>query len=225
MSDLTAKRPRATPGTARLFVESRGALPQGPLRRHAGRYNKMGRGRPRLEEQRRPPKPPGDVKSKAIRAAETAKRLAALFAELQEAKRIDRIFTVATAALALAKGRKGAQRRAILEVRERAERKGGQLLLKMLERGEIGRECGRQSFASLGVDTDVRLRWTAAAEPTDEEFEAKLAWKAAAAARPPCQTVKMHITSWYVDAADGLLTRQIFAEDGPSEAHQPGQRP
>ena len=90
MSDLTAKRPRATPGTARLFVESRGALPQGPLRRHAGRYNKMGRGRPRLEEQRRPPKPPGDVKSKAIRAAETAKRLAALFAELQEAKRIDR---------------------------------------------------------------------------------------------------------------------------------------
>lgn len=91
-----------------------------------------------------------------------------------------------------------------------------------MAQGLIGRTGGRQSFTSLGLDTEARERRCRASELSDDEFESKLARKAAAAAEPPSAAIRMHVSAWFTDPADGLPTRRVWAEDEPNEA--PNQR-
>lgn len=98
-----------------------------------------------------------------------------------------------------------------LELRRRGERRGGQLLA-----------LGKPSHPDLGEHQEAR--WRAAAETSDEVFEAslkRLLARQVVGAHPGGSPpgIKMHISKWSRDDL-GILSRTIEAADPVSAAGQ-----
>lgn len=104
---------------------------------------------------------------------------------LAKAASIDEVKPIREKARAMevyaAQARDHEMQRQAWEIRMRAERRAGQLLKKMGERGERdpggrGRIGSRPSIqlSDLGVSNDESARWQALAEPSDEEFDKTL---------------------------------------------------
>jgi DNA-binding MarR family transcriptional regulator len=103
---------------------------------------------------------------------------------------------------------------AAAELLLRAERRGGEIIGEMLERGEIGCGKGMRTYAALNINKKLRQRFNRVSLIEESEFERRLARAAAVASgvrqrHVPVSAIKMHISKWYVE--NGVRTRQIFA--------------
>ncbi len=145
--------------------------------------------------------------------AKASEDIAAIEGKLARARRIDQVLAVISAAVALAEAAVSAKDIGALEravaVKEHAEWRAGRML-----RGRCGLEIGKT----------LRRRLRERGDLNDKEFAERLARmvrRARARLRPnkrpaasyqnPGPRLRMVLSPWFIDPADGMLTRTLTA--------------